>query len=357
MRRYEPHLEVANFHLTFGSKELIDHVQGIVIPAFFSPMNTKERAYEERPRWFHELAFQELPIGDGVTSPAIIGRFVKHIVYRSNQVEVEGKLVATDEELPSDPSSIFVLLLDSHRLLFVREFPNSPKLDEFDTFIVRALSRARHEYIRKWKEFLRMKKKAEGGKEKVPKIGDLEKRLPPAKLELIPIANAAESATLVRQMKMVTSFTVKFVKTNSEGLVGSLLEDARKAKTRLGADNLKIEAKAREGLNKEATSEAVKTIADKGIAKFEAKGTSESGVEATVTEKDTTVKAPVPNLPKNIDAAGPQMAQALNGLVSTNLMPAPPRPPGVVARLKELLPSIKSLIDRLQAARKVNEQS
>jgi hypothetical protein len=124
--RFTPQLEVANFHLTFGTAPLIDYFKRIVLPAFLAPHRELANAESgKKKRWLRDTTLIELTMRGGVKTFAIAGRFVRHRLYRALQVEVEDDLVEDPSTLKSDPSSIFVLLLDSHRLLYVKEFATS----------------------------------------------------------------------------------------------------------------------------------------------------------------------------------------------------------------------------------------
>src|SRR5688500_388311 len=67
------------------------------------------------------------------SSQGICGRVVKETeLYRRQAFdEKTGKLVIDPKTLQTAPSSIFVLLRTSHRLLYVRELSDAPSINQF----------------------------------------------------------------------------------------------------------------------------------------------------------------------------------------------------------------------------------
>lgn len=331
---YVANVEVANFHLTFGRQELIDQLDTIVLRAFLK--GTRQQFREQvKWRWLHQVTFEELSSVQGKT-PAIIGRFVKHIVYRSHQKEVDDVLKPDNQSLPTDPSSIFVLMLDTHRLLYLREFSESPKIDEFKNAMQSFLSLAHREFLREEKERLK------AGGEKVT-LEDLEKRIPSPELEVIPLANAIKSAELVQKLEIVKKLTIRLVKTNSEGISGELMADSAKFKGSLGARDFKIEASSPvEGLNKTTTSRVIRELADQGTADYEAIGDMKDGSYTRIVNETTAAKKPMPHVSKDVSAASHEMMGGFFALISDGSIPAPATPVRVAKILRD---SIRNLYE------------
>lgn len=63
---------------------------------------------------------------------AIAGRFIKNTELSREQYENDkGELIRDTQGMPSAPSAIFVLMLNSHRLLYVAETKFAPNLNTF----------------------------------------------------------------------------------------------------------------------------------------------------------------------------------------------------------------------------------
>src|SRR5688572_4864705 len=119
----EREMEIANFVCLFGDQgTLLDYLREIVEPAFFGE---RERKYGESRYLFLEVTWVNVGTAN-VPSPAIAGRFVKDTKLVQEQQLVDGELEPADDELDSAPSAVFVLILEGHRLLYVREHIGSP---------------------------------------------------------------------------------------------------------------------------------------------------------------------------------------------------------------------------------------
>ena len=129
--RYTPSIEFANYTLTFGSeKVLLDLFAEIVEPSF------EDQKYVRRTgsaSWFF-LNTQLVTLRDDVDPPIIglAGRIVKKTTLRRTQIiTADSRLLEDQQELDTAPSSIFLLLLNNHRLLFCREMRGAPDIDIF----------------------------------------------------------------------------------------------------------------------------------------------------------------------------------------------------------------------------------
>lgn len=129
MAKRELPLEMGNFVCKFGKANLIDYFEEIVLPAF-SDKNLS-RKYGQTSYFFEKV---KLVTVDGRV--LLVGRIIKDMVLEREQVYEEGKgLLAEADELRSSPSSVFVLILDVHRLLYVKETRYAPSLENFKSTV------------------------------------------------------------------------------------------------------------------------------------------------------------------------------------------------------------------------------
>lgn len=62
----------------------------------------------------------------------IIGRFIKDTTLVREQIFLDKQRIVKDSEsIQSSPSSIFLLILNNHRLIYVKETKNAPPKDAF----------------------------------------------------------------------------------------------------------------------------------------------------------------------------------------------------------------------------------
>ena len=126
MKRYPVHY--ANFVCHFGELELLDYLNEIVIPAFV--LRRGERRFKDGRYFFDAVEIVNLSSDTSMQELAICGRFVKDMIVRSEQRwdTVAGTLVTEARKLETAPSAVFVLLLASHKLIYLLETTSAPGL-------------------------------------------------------------------------------------------------------------------------------------------------------------------------------------------------------------------------------------
>jgi hypothetical protein len=132
----QQYLEIANFILRFGDRlKMIDLFTEIVLPAF---VGGAERTYKDTRYMFLDVNLVKLE-HKGRKYPAVAGRFVKDTKLKRAQLFDYDKkgLVKSEVTLDTAPSSVFALILEGHRLLYVREQSDSPGLDAFRSTILK----------------------------------------------------------------------------------------------------------------------------------------------------------------------------------------------------------------------------
>lgn len=121
--------ELANFVCRFNQYKLMDMFQEIVLPAF-----TIEDSWKVKRGhfFFQSVQLVELPNSKEKTL-AIIGRFIRDTKLTSTQIyDYENKeLIPQKASIQTSPSALFVLILNNHRLIYLKETPHAPTLEMF----------------------------------------------------------------------------------------------------------------------------------------------------------------------------------------------------------------------------------
>src|SRR5690606_24927948 len=138
---------------------LLDFYDELVEPAF---LGDYQRSYGDTRYLFLQTKLVDVGTPEE-PSPAIAGRFVKDTVLHQQQRLIEGRLEPAEATLESAPSSLFVLVLKGHRLLYLREHRGSPDMSQFATTLERFIQYARSERVD------RLYAEARGGTERVTK--------------------------------------------------------------------------------------------------------------------------------------------------------------------------------------------
>jgi len=137
--------------LTFGEElVLLDLFEQVVYPAF---LEDRQRSIRSSNYFFLDTQLVNLSEetrsqrnidrlssnqqGDEVPELAILGRFVKDTnLTREQRFDYESKEIISEEgNLQSSPTAIFVLILNTHRLLYFGETYHSPPIGSFEATI------------------------------------------------------------------------------------------------------------------------------------------------------------------------------------------------------------------------------
>lgn len=136
--------EIANFVCKFNKHNLMDLYDEVVLPAFTTKDNWR---LKKGNFFFTDVQLIELENKDEKTV-AIVGRFIRDTVLKRDQVydQNSGKVIHDPKTLRSSPSSVFVLILNNHRLIYLKETPYAPTLEMFRETAITFLRRRTRDY-------------------------------------------------------------------------------------------------------------------------------------------------------------------------------------------------------------------
>ena len=213
MRKHD--LQIANFVCTFGpQQDLLDRLQEIVIPAFFT--DTLTRTYGDTSFYIYEPKWMEL--GTGAQSEiAITGRFIKDTVLKREQILDNGKLLEDHDEMQSTPSAFFVLILNDHRLLYFAETSFAPDLSAFASTIQIFLRRV-------WRNLLILKHKDEGNNQTHKQ---LKIEYPMPVLNIVPAAKSDKIEKLMQEFERIEKIRFRLIRPNRETDASEVFQSVR----------------------------------------------------------------------------------------------------------------------------------
>jgi hypothetical protein len=284
----QQYLEVANFILRFGEDlKMLDLMEEVVLPAF---VNGAERSYRETRYMFIDVKLATFPFKDK-NYPVILGRFVKATKLRRNQVfDAERKgLVKSEVTLDTAPSSIFVLVLEGHRLLFVREHNDSPGLDAFRTTVSKFVTTTYYNYLDKMYDDTKTGAPAEG--KKVTRKS-LELDIPRPTLDLIEVSAEQELRQFVGRYKTLKDVKVSLVQTNDEVDNDDFFRQMRAQKDKIGSDKTTLQHHRKDGLDKAEAVEQLQSALN-GTAHIRLEGTSNDGERLVGNNDQFKIKVPL----------------------------------------------------------------
>lgn len=281
MPKVQRPIEMGNLVCKFGSKNLLDYFDTVVYPAFFD--EELVRKYSDTSYFFNKV--------DIVTVEGrvlLVGRFIKDTLLKREQIyssQSKG-LIEDHEELQSSPSAIFVLVLDVHRLIYLKEVSHAPSLDSFKSTV--------ENFIKvKHKEFIdRLAEESKAAGERITKKQLMIDHLPPS-LELIPLTSARSVEEFVKQYEVLSSVTYKFSDRNDEQDNEGFFRAIQKQKDEVGSKTTIVKHSNTQGLDKDTIIGEVQAATAQGTQKVVMVGKDSSGTTVKGDNRDFQLKTTV----------------------------------------------------------------
>ena len=277
-------LEFANVICRFGDNQvLIDYAQSIVIPAFVDP--SMERKYAGVKYFFHDTrVFLEEYNGEQLV--ILAGRFVKDMVQESSQYyEPNVGIVRRTVKIKDAPTSIFIFILNSHKLLFINETAHAPGIQAFKSTMSYFIRKKRVEYI----EILLQKNKEEDAT--ITKK-NLQELIPIPIVEIIPLSSSLGLQQFVDSYMVLKSVRVRILNTNHEEDDSAFWRRLRDSKKELDAKSSDVSYNNNKGLNRENTVKLLGSAVQQGNTEILLKGQDFNGDTVSGNNADFKMRIP-----------------------------------------------------------------
>lgn len=285
-------IEISNLVCRFGPKLVLnDLLEEVVIPAFF---RVNARDFGETQFFFTEQTFGYLKEGD-IDSLALHCRFIKSTVLRRHQVYSPSKGLVTDEKsIESAPSAVAILLLKSHRLLYVREVPHAPAPAQFGTTLKHFLRLSMSAFQNE-----RYQAERQAGSKVTKKA--IKARYPSPEVDVIPVVSSESLKHFVNRFKSLNTLKFEIAPTNSELDNSEFFKMLRESKSNVASKTTVIQHHNPNGLNK---AQCVSTVeaAKQGNAHIYMKGTDSNGDELKGNNENFSVRATLEEPGEEYDA-------------------------------------------------------
>lgn len=284
-------VELANVVVNFGNKGLIENLKDRFLPAIGDqPLPGRGEVNEYR---FLGIKFDEITPN---RIPVMFGRLVKIMTIVAEQEfdEQKDELIDSSKQIPSAPSSFFVINLVNHRMAYMGETRRSPSLRDFESCIQRLLTK-------NWKLLSHAHLKAilaEEKQERIPRKKSLEYhkrvliKVPKPEVRVTPLPALTEIDKKFEAFAKLKTVTIKPMKTNNElpGENATFLRKYAEQQGRIGSTSSKIDlTNSAEGLEKEEAQKLVKVAAD-GNFKVSMKGVARNGDKISGDLEELSVK-------------------------------------------------------------------
>lgn len=311
-------VEYSNLICHFGQHEMLEMFEERFLPALELELPTSRG--ETYLYKFIQIGFSRID-GDFY----LHGRLLQRMNLKARQrLSRSDNLVYTDEELQSDPTSIFLLRLHDHKLFVIPEQPRSPKSKTFQYVLLKLLQMKYMQIYREEKErFLAERELSRLSKElRIEFESYFDENFPEPDLKLNPIGASSEVDDMLEIFAKVKTLKLEYHKTNNEDyeLDEELITKFGQSVDRTNSDKAVQEYRNNnDGLNIEAVENLVKASTQTGgNCNFIMTGVSETGEKLTRTEEHTKIKPKIETEPTSaIERFGGLAARKLAELVDS----------------------------------------
>lgn len=277
----------ANFVCHFGADELLHYLHEILAPAF---MSHHVRTFKDGRYFFDSVKILDLSKKGDAPELAICGRFVKDMIVRSEQRwdPVAGSLVADIRKMETAPSAIFVLLLASHKLIYLLETASAPGLESFRSTATSFLAAERRNYIssiverakenrltaQETKRFVERDENDAPVKITKTRIAEL---VGSVDLEVVPLSNEETLRKFLERFKVLQAASLRLVKPNSELDNDDFIDEFRTKSDAVGSMNSSLTYRNAEGLIKSEIARQLEVAAADANAEIKLEGKDAAG--------------------------------------------------------------------------------
>jgi hypothetical protein len=230
---------------------------------------------------------------DGIDRPVVFGRFVKDTVLKRDQVlQDDLTLVSDPQDLQSSPSAIFVLFLDSHRLVYYAESAHAPDVKAF-------ASTAQSFLIQQWDKYVNELRSDQTSTRQARAV--LEALHPRPRITVIPISGEDSIREFIARFGVITRLEITVLERNKEIDASETAEGLRQLGDKPGAAEPKIIATNKAGLQSGEVVNALEDMTSQGNQEFKVTGKTPDGNPLTGNNEDFSLKAPISEMPDTLD--------------------------------------------------------
>jgi hypothetical protein len=313
MTRSARTMELANLVCKFGDhKVLLDLVSEVVIPSFTDA--GLQRSYDQTRYFFHKT---QLIVLARTPEPVlgIAGRFIKDTVLEREQYFEKNDLVSSPDSIKSAPSALFVLILNNHRLLYMKETRQAPSMEAFRATLDKFLKEKHKKFI---DEEYRLRKPSPSGKRLRKK--DLLEIYPFPTLELVPLTEKESIESFIKKYQILQSMEISLAERNDESDNDPFFEALQKKKDNLGSKRTTVKHINMEGLDKDEAAREVARATEQGTQRVTLKGTDSSGDLLSGNNEEFQLKKPISIISNEVPKAAQKLYESFKGLVDGGLV-------------------------------------
>ncbi|ADI91857.1 hypothetical protein [Acinetobacter oleivorans] len=303
MATIQKNLEMVNFVCKFGDADLLDLFDEVVYPAFFN-LNNK-RKFRGSEYYFKNVELLDLgkdPLGTK-NLIAIAGRFIKNTELSREQYENDkGELIRDTQGMPSAPSAIFVLMLNSHRLLYVAETKFAPNLNTFKATVDSFFRSEKNKYNKKLDRDEQAKFKVRFGSPEIT---------------ITPLSTEKNVFDHLRQFEKIKKVKVTLNDRNSEFNASKMFDDIHLATKKMNSTTSVEFKNLKEGLDKEETPKEIAAALKQDNQVVKVEGITQDGENLTLSNEDFKLQKKINLVQENVKKTVSNMVAAFKNVVKS----------------------------------------
>jgi hypothetical protein len=318
-------LEFGNYTLNFGEdKVLLDLFSQIVMPSFHE-MKFIRKLKDKGDYFFLDTKLIILDKNPKEPILGISGKIVKNTKLKRDQIfRANDGLIEDKKELETAPSSTFLLVLNTHRLILCKEVAGAPTIQNFQSTSQYFLKNQHKQFIQETFETGKADKEINPKLKRVTKKSLLNE-FPYPSLRITPLSDKESLKAFVTRLKHIDSVSIKLLPTNDEEINNDdFWSDLGRRREELNSKAARVEfSNTKEGLNGEKVYEQTKSASDLGNSEVKFKGYDKQGDTIRGSNDDFSLTVELEQLPKNAEQAAFQKYAQFKNLVQQNVIQLP----------------------------------
>ena len=297
---------LANFICTFGDAGAMLDQWDLVRPAFLT--EGLVRKYGKNYFHFYKTKLVQLGEEDGVPILAIYGHFVRNVhLTREQTFDDNGVLVKAPASMPSSPSAFFLLILNTHRLVYFAETAHAPDLKSFEATAAHFIKRFREKHINETYEA--------AGKTITKKA--LRDRLPRPVVNVVPLAEKERIVDFLDRFQKIKTVKFRLIKPNHESDASEVVAAVRENFGAMKPDHLDIVASNSDTLDLGDVKRVVGEAAQVGNTDISISGEDQDGARLRGTNDEFALSVDLPDAKPTDEGLKGQLYGIYKGLIAT----------------------------------------
>lgn len=336
---YTKKIEFANFTCIFGERlVLLDMFDDVIYPAFEEKKHN--RSYMDSDYFFLDTQLVQVKDKKQGLQIGIAGKIVKNTKLKREQIFREGTGIIEDhDEMESAPTSMFVLILNNHRLLYVKEVPGAPDLTAFKATCAKFFKIEHKNFINRIWEHNKAKREKNKSIERLTKM-KLVQMYPYPDLRITPLTDPQGLKQFLDKFSKIGRLGISLVPTNSETLDNDgFWKDLEKADNQIGAKRTTVTFNNKsDGLNSEEVFKHCEKASKLANSKLNLNGVDKHGGTLKGNNEDfsLTMDTDEDDLSRRVSKAGPGLMTTFYHLIDTGSIALPPVSIKVVEKITEI---------------------